>query len=163
MKRLLTLISLFGMSVSALAQAVTTQTIVTAAEAVQLVKADPNISLFQAKYWPIWMVFVLLGGRLAWKKKFVLQNFYLLYKSYRTGSEFVPLQNPVAEEPPTGGFASGMQAYAKLTPKAKLPVGWIVLFVLLIGAGFILYPLIIEYFHAVAQSNLNAQIAAQPK
>jgi hypothetical protein len=163
MKRLLTLITLFGMTLSALAQTVKTEAIVAAADAVQLVKADPNISLFQAKYWPIWMVIVLLGGRLAWKKKFVLQNFYLLYKSYRSGSEFIPLQNPVDEEPQTGGFASGMQAYAKLTPKAKLPVGWIVLFVLLIGAGFILYPLVIEYFHAVAQSNLNAQIAIPVK
>jgi hypothetical protein len=163
MKRLLTLITLFGMTLSALAQTVKTEAIVAAADAVQLVKADPNISLFQAKYWPIWMVIVLLGGRLAWKKKFVLQNFYLLYKSYRSGNEFIPLQDPLEPEPTTGGFASGMQAYAKLTPKAKLPVGWIVLFVLLIGAGFILYPLVIEYFHAVAQSNLNAQIAIPVK
>lgn len=160
--RFLILIAIISMAASATAQTIGIETLSTAANAVQLVKVDPDISPFQMKYWSIWLVLILVGGRFAWKKKFVLQNFYLLCKSYRAGTEYIPLHNPIEHEPTTGGFASGIQAYAKLTPKAKLPIGWIVFFVLILGTGVLLYPFVIDYFHTVAQNNLAATQAVPP-
>lgn len=157
----LVLIALWSVALSTAAQTGVITPIVVVAT-VEAIQTTPDISLFQAKYWSIWLVFILISGRLAWKKKIPLQNFYLLYKSYRAGTEYIPIQNPIEPEPTTGGFASGIQAYTKLTPKAKLPIAWIVFFVLIIGTGVLLYPFVIDYFHAVAQSNLASTQALPP-